>query len=499
MSTRSIDSAAILFGQGLNTLINLLFLPYLSRTMSLTEYGTYGQVILVVDFCAIVFQFGLYKIIYLFYSDASLDPATVLRNNLTVSFLSGLIPTVGLSLFSDTIGDIFENPGLATLLPVYCWSIPLALASQSLVATLVYFKRIQRSVKLAIISNIVKVGLIFIAVQVFGSLFLVFLGMLVSLTLQFVFAFYWAPDVVKGGSFDRKLAIRQVVAGFPIGLTGVMGTGFRYIDGIVVSLFLTTQDYAVYRNGAFELPFINALAASIGAAILPDLAILYNKGDYERITELKKKSIRIAAAVMIPVVVFILFFGKPLIVTYLSEKYAESSPVFIIYSLILLIRVTDYQSLFVVSGQNKPQVFIYGFIFILNLILNVILIKIMGITGPAVAAVVCNFILAYMLLKYSNRYIGKKWSDFFDTRALTHITFLSIAVALPFAGLWCLAGREVTPVIVALIFVLYITPVFHFILKYNLMENATLYHMLTKMRVPTKLTRFFHKLYIDPN
>ena len=56
----------------------------------------------------------------------------------------------------------------------------------------------------------------------------------------------------------------------------------------MISNMLSVEDYAIYRNGAFEVPFIATLYGSIGAIVLQDVARLWNSKRNVDILELKK-------------------------------------------------------------------------------------------------------------------------------------------------------------------------------------------------------------------
>ena len=50
-------------GQGINILVNISFLPYMARVLNYSDYGSYGQAILIVSFVGAVMTAGLPKIL----------------------------------------------------------------------------------------------------------------------------------------------------------------------------------------------------------------------------------------------------------------------------------------------------------------------------------------------------------------------------------------------------------------------------------------------------
>ena len=65
----SVKVLALIISQGINAVVAILFLPYLSRALSVVEYGTYGQTILITNIATVLLACGLGKVIYTFYAD----------------------------------------------------------------------------------------------------------------------------------------------------------------------------------------------------------------------------------------------------------------------------------------------------------------------------------------------------------------------------------------------------------------------------------------------
>jgi len=45
--------------KGVNVVINFLLLPYLARALSYEDYGTYGQILLIMDMTKVLFTSGM--------------------------------------------------------------------------------------------------------------------------------------------------------------------------------------------------------------------------------------------------------------------------------------------------------------------------------------------------------------------------------------------------------------------------------------------------------
>lgn len=493
-TNRTVDTLTIVFGQGLNTLINLVFVPYLSRSLSIHENGTYGQTIIVIDFVSMFFQFGLYKVLYKFYADAEVENSSAFKNNLLASLGLGVVGILSILLFAPAISGAFDNPTLEPLLLIYAFVIPFSFLSQTFTSSLVYYKRIKASVLISVLSNLFKILGVLFAIQVLHDLSSVFYALIIAAGFQCI-ASYWAlPPELKSGKFDWGLIKEQFSLGLPLGITAVLGIGFRYTDGAMVSMMLSTDEFAIYRNGAFELPFIGVLYAAIGTVLLPDMAQYYSAGKFKEIILLKRRSISITFSLILPIVIFILFFSQPIIVSYLSDKYAASGNVFMIYSLVLLIRITDYQGLFIVAGKNNVQLYIYIVVFGVNLLLNYVFIQFFGLLGPAISAVLSTFLLAYLLLHYSLGYINSSIRDLFDFKSISQIAVISAVFALLLWLIWN-SISNLNSFWVFPIFGFYLICCLHFFLKFHLVDKNIFINVLSRNRFSKPFCAYVDNFY----
>ena len=76
-SNRSFKVIVVAIGNGINILINFLTLPYLVRSLSFDDYGTYGQVLMIVTILQGFFTFNLNQIANIYFANEENDPKIV--------------------------------------------------------------------------------------------------------------------------------------------------------------------------------------------------------------------------------------------------------------------------------------------------------------------------------------------------------------------------------------------------------------------------------------
>lgn len=455
--------ATIAFGQGINVLVNFMFLPYMARALSISDYGTYGQVLLVTSFASALLASGLSKIIYVYLAREPKDESTF-DSNLITAVCLGLIGAILLGFTADLIGNGLENEKISDLLKIFTWSIPFQIAYQSIVSKLIFVQRVKEVTSLNIGANLLKVTLVVLSIQLYSSLTLVFWSMLLSVVIQTIVALL----IAKGGmnfnfNFNLRNGLNQLKKGLPLGLTGLLGTGILYIDGLMVSKLLGLESYAIYRNGALEVPFIATIYSSIAAIVLPEVSKLFSRKKFDEIFDLKRKVIMNTIYIIYPILVFLLFFSSEIITVYLGERYAASAIIFSVFNLTLLIRINDYSDILLAASRSR-QIFKYYLIaFIINIVLNVLFIRLFGSVGAALATVLSIAFLAYLQLKESMTIIGKNLVDLFVWKRIIHMLLVcgATAASLYFITYW----QDLRPEIAIIIGLLYFPLAFGYLLK----------------------------------
>mgnify|MGYP003643063626 CR=1 FL=1 len=468
--------ATLGFGTGINILVNFLFLPYMARVLDYNDYGSYGQTLLIITFATSLLSFGLSQIIYV-YLNKERNNLNVLSSNIYGAFLIGIVGFVFLALSSSFFSNWLNNPALNQLTFIYALSLPLTLPSQSINSFLIFKSRVKLSTTLVVVTNFIKVILVVAAIQLYSSVYLALIGILISQLIQLFLGLLFIKNQLVF-KIDKALLLTQLKKGFPLGLTGILGAGILYIDGIMVSKIEGVQAYAIYRNGAIEVPFISTIYTSIAAIILPEITQLFSQNKFDEIVALKKKVIMNTMMLTYPVLVFLLFNANDLIVIYLGEKYEASAIIFAIFNLTLLIRVNDYHDILIAANKSKYILYFYSIVFLLNLILNYFFINLWGSVGAAYATISSLLIFSFLHLFKSAKTIQVSIKDFFNLNNLALLLFISISLAsILNISISYFFKNEVRLV---LFIILFFPIVYLLLIKFNLISREIITHLIPK-------------------
>lgn len=424
--------STLVFGKGINMVINILFLPFLARTLSIAEYGDYGQTILVVDIIKILFSGGLASII-LVYLSKNKDNKQVIGSNYYLGIILGLIACMLLISSSEVIGMVFKNSDIPLYIRIYSFSIIFSIPSTTLSSVLIFYKKVPLYTKTIIFINFLRLILLFISIQFLGSLKLVF----ISLSLLEVINFVLLSSILKSRiqkKYLRKIknGLEQLKTGVYLNFASLLGFLTLATDSIMISIFDNEESFAIYKNGAFEVPLISVLYLSISQLFLPKVTQHFSNKRFDKIASIKRKLSSNIAAVIYPFCIFFISFSSDFITIYLSEKYINSSIIFTIFNLSLLMRIFDYLDVLIASKKTKLILLLQLFSIVLNFILNIIFIYYFNITGAAIATLTTLFVYAIIALNMNAKILNTDIKSIIDLPKILLSLFISILCSLPF-------------------------------------------------------------------
>lgn len=461
--SRSVKVLALLFANGVNILIGFLTMPYLARSLSYEEYGTYGQVLLIGTIFTVIFGLGSTQVINVIYAENEGKEDRVFSSNFWLFLISGVLAALAVGVFRYQIADVLNNEALADLLLLYAPCILFTVAATVYTTSIVYFGKVKELAVVTVATNILRITLLVIAITYYRSLSLAIIALGVGAFIQALWYLFSVPSEHRSfASFDSKILLDQLHISFPMLLVALFGAGVLNIDGIIVSSILGVKEFAIYRAGAIELPFIGTICSTVATVIMPDLAKLAFAGNGKEIFTLNRKASNITAFIVIPTAMFLIFFGEEFITLYLSERYAESGLIFSIYTCAVLARIIIYQS--IPLAYKKTKAILIGFLggLVLSTTANLIFVGRYGAIAAAVAYVVTQLFLIIYLIMVSSRITGQSPRGFFDWSFLVSLLCFSALTACASFILHCiyqsyllLAGLAVLYGIAIIVFVRY--------------------------------------------
>ncbi len=440
-SSRSFKTLLLASGQGLAALATLGTLAVLSRVFTKGEYGTYQQVMLVFYFAAPLVALGLQRVPFVFLPTEKKQPRTVVMETLTPLAVMGAAFSVFLILGGNRlIASAFNNPDLATALLIFSPFPLLGLPPLALDAVLMARDRPRDVAVFNVISRLARFLLVAGAGIIWKKPEAAVAALVITSAVVLPIALYLMFRAVPGGSLiPRPRHIwQQIAVGFPLGLGTIMWILSMKIDSVLVAASTSEADFAVYANGAIEIPLVAIITDSVTSVLLPEYRRMHTEGKPHEMTDLMGRAMVKCGLILIPMMCFLFLTAEEVMVFLFSEKYAASALPFRLWLLYLPLRTVRFSGICIAAGRQKLLMVQNAFGLIINFILCYYFIKRFGYVGAPLGAVVAAwfFVLPFFVIAFRN-ILGVPIRHVLPWRQMGLLLLLS---ASPAAILWFLPG-----------------------------------------------------------
>lgn len=433
IKSRSMGKSALhlTIAKVITTLIALVSSMLLSRFRTLSEYGTYSQILIVISLATALFLLGLPSSTNYFLALAETHEerqhflSVYFSLNTTLCFLMGGVLAACVPLIAAYFGnELIRNfTYILVLLPwtkVIIGSISNILVVYGKTEKLTIFNIANTAVALA---AVLLTKLLNWSFREYMLLFLLGEGVM----MLWVYVMVWNLEKPLRISFDKRLISKIFKYSIPIGLAGLVGTLSVEIDKLMIGRFFDTEQLAIYTNAAKELP-LTIVATSLTAVLLPQMARMLKAEDIDGAVSLWGDTIELSYIIICFCSTALVVFAPQIMTILYSEKYLPGVSVFRVYSLVLLLRCTYFG--LVLNSIGKTKFILYSSIvsLALNIVLNYVFYLLFGMVGPAIATFLSIAVVNFAQLYATSKVIEVSLRNLFPWRRLIKITAINILI-----------------------------------------------------------------------
>lgn len=415
--------------------IQMVIAMLLSRFRTLEEYGTYAQMLMVINLATSIFMLGLPNSINYFLGRANneRERAHFLSVYYTVSTILTFVIAIILLLSIDLIEAYFSNPLISNFL-YFLVLVPWARIISSSIDHLLVFYSKTRFLLFYRVFNSVCLLLVVVLTEVMDQSFAFYL--LLYTTVQGIFAlsvYFISSKLVNGIRIKLDILLIKNVFKFslPIGLASIVSTVSIELDKLFISWVMDVESVALYTNAARELP-VSIISASLTAVLMPHVVVLLKEKKKEEAIKLWGSATLLAFIIIAFIVTAIYIYAEEVLVFLYSEKYLPGLSVFKVYTLVLLFRITYFGMILNATGKTKFILYSSIGSLILNITLNILLYHVLGFIGPAIATLASVATVNFYQLLYTCRIIGVRFRSLFPWREILRITAINILLGSVF-------------------------------------------------------------------
>lgn len=413
------DAVWLTISKGIVTLFTIISTMLLSRFRTLTDYGTYSELLIIINLVSTALFLGLPNSINFFLPrcEDKTEERSFLGTYFSTSCIMGSI--AGILVFS-TIPlwvKYFGNPDIHKY-----WFFLLVIPLTKILTTgadnlFINFHRTNFLVVYRIAHSFIQLVLIFI-IQLLSKSFQIYLALYVMIegvfSLLVVLLTYREAGTFSFG-IKWDLLKRVLIFSIPLGLASAVGMLNVEMDKLIIGYFLTTDELAIYSNASRELP-IAVLASSFTIVLIPRISKMIKDEKYKDAAVLWNRVTLFSYSVIVFFCAFLCSYSKEVLVILYSEKYVGGYIVFAIYSTSLIFQSTYFGMFLNVTGNTK-YIFKASLISMLaNAVLNIAFYYVFGFWGPALSTLVCVTLLACYQLRLTSKIINIRIQDIFTLK-----------------------------------------------------------------------------------
>ena len=426
------DSILLTFVRVITAVLGLLVTKLLSIHFSLHEYGTYSQAMLIVTTATSISILGLTNAVNYFYNAAAgeEDKERYVGTIFSIQYFIGLLCAIIIIAIQIPIIDYFKNDDLKNILYLVAW-LPLL---QNLIPMLqVLFVSIGRAKLIAgrnFVISVARLGIVLIACYVTKSIRTIFIILLLLDVVQvayFMWAFGRSNFRISIKKFDKSLLKPVLAFSIPMAVYVLTNELARDIDKYVVSFFSDTATLAIYTNAAKLLPF-DLITQSFITVLVPVVTRQIASKEYGTAQTTFKAYLRLGYVATWLVAFGVVINAKEAMLFLYDPKYLPGLSVFIVYLFVDMIKFANTSLILTAKGKSKVLMICSLSALGANFVLNIILFKLCGILGPAIATLVITLSLVVVLLELGGREIQTTIFKLFDWKEMTIVAIEMVAV-----------------------------------------------------------------------
>ncbi len=226
----------------------------------------------------------------------------------------------------------------------------------------------------------------------------------ILLSILLYFTTKWRPTI----AYSREVAVGLLKFGVPVAGSAFLDTLYSDLRNLIVGKVFSSSQLGIFERGKqFPKIITTNVSNTIQSIILPVMS--KSRENKDVVIQLMSKSIRYIYLFILPSILFLYVASKPLIITLLTEKWAECIPIVqasCIMCLFWPLHAINTQTI-VALGYSKTRFYTEFATKVVDIIaLAISLIYFRSILGIAVGAAIASFLSAVIYSVPCNKHLS---------------------------------------------------------------------------------------------
>lgn len=384
---------ATVFNKVLMLILNIV----LARYLGVSIYGTLSLSLVIISFLKVInvagLNQGIKKYIPLYFENNKSEANNLLIGSMVYIIATGILLII-LNFFFGKYGIFFlKNENIYLAISILILSLPFYGISKIVNSYLLAIKKAKVSYLLnnALYPSIL-LFFVFCVLNLKSSLITVSLAFLAAAVVTFGFSlfFLFKYKILQITKVNKILPPFSFLKfSLTLGLMGMLSLFLIRIDIIMVGYFLSSKDVGFYKAAFTIAVLVSFLLPIINNIFPPLISSLYTKSDLSSLSSLYKLTTRWVTTFGLFIYLLFLFIGKDLLKVF-GANFVEAYDILLVLGLAQIVNISVGSAGFMLSmsGSQKKELLNVIIVIILNLFLNIILIKRYGVIGAAFATAI---------------------------------------------------------------------------------------------------------------
>ena len=409
----------------------------LSRFFDKGDYGTYKQVMYVYNTLLAVFTLGLPKAYAYFLPKFAIEYSKDIISKVTkIFFILGAVFSLFLLCFAGPIALVMNNPDLKMALIVFSPTPFLLLPTMGLDAIYASFRKTKYLTYYTIATRILIIICIVLPVIIFsGNYIHAIIGFDVGTLISFFFALYLKSWPVKEVEhLKSSLTYKQVFKfALPLLYASLWGVIPSSANQFFISRYFGNETFAEFSNGFMELPFVGMILGAISTVLLPVFSGMdKGEGMGNETLNIWNSALLKSAKLIFPILIFSVFFARPIMTCMYGDMYAQSSIYFVIKNLSGLFYIIPFYPIILAIGKTSAYANVHMVAAFVIVIAEYIVCTICdSAVYVAITSELCLLFKIWLLMKVIVSYAHKKITDLIPPKPMLILTIISVLACVP--------------------------------------------------------------------
>jgi O-antigen/teichoic acid export membrane protein len=302
----------------------------LVRSLSLTEFGLYKQVFLLVNTAITILPLGFAMSAFYFLPRCENEQGRVVFNIALFHLIVGGLAGLALLVCPGLLEAIFGSRELAGHAHGLALLVFLAVATSVLEIVTIANGEVALAARLIVATYLVKTLLLLGAAWLVPSIEALIAAATLNYLLQTALLFWYLrsrfPRFWAAGDWPMMRA--QLAYALPLGAAAMLSMAQLDLHSYFVARSFDAATFAIYAVGCFQLPFLYIVNESVGAVMIPTVSRLQLENEQGEIVRLVARMMRKLAALYFPLYACLLVTGREFVTVLFTESYRGSWPIF---------------------------------------------------------------------------------------------------------------------------------------------------------------------------